>query len=88
MIKVFDEKDIPKMSFGRNGSRIAKIKQELREKHLKKGECCLLNSIVVEYSKDKKSDPGLHSQLRNALDKDPCFNVVTKDGRVVVVCVA
>ena len=89
MVKVFDESEIATSTFGRNGSRISTIKAALKEKHLKKpGDCCLLNSVVLEFSEEHKSDPGLHSQLRNSLDKSSDFKVLRKDDRLVVVRVA
>lgn len=89
MIKVFDEADIATMDVGRNGSKIADIKKTLKEKYLKKpGTCCLFNQVVRMFGKDGKSDPGLHSQLRNAFKKDSEFTVRKKNDRLVIVRIA
>ena len=86
MVKVFDEAEIANMQVGRNGSKISDIKKVLKEKYLKKpGSCCLFNQVVRMFGKDGKSDPGLHSQLRNSLKKDLEFKVIKKDDRLVIV---
>jgi hypothetical protein len=86
MVQVFDEADIATLQIGRNGNKIAEIKKTLKEKYLKKpGTCCLFNQVVRMFGKEGKSDPGLHSQLRNAFKKDSEFKVMKKDDRLVIV---